>query len=148
VIRKIIEHALESLRSRVTPGRTADEVQAALEKLNRRRMRLTDAYEKEVLSLRDFETRLKAIEQEESLVRSWLVATEQPDVASMARQIARGALAFRRIKDHAAQKTAIDQLFSKVVFRGNKIISFTIRPQFAVADSTPLLCAPPNAHNR
>ena len=145
MIRKIIEHALESTRSRLGAGKTPEEMQAMLEKMGRRRMRLIDAYEKELLSLEEFERRLDAVQREENTVRSWLGAESgkpEADVDKLARRISRGALAFKRIKDPADQKRAIDQLFSRITFRGNKIISFSLRPQFAHADTPPLECQP------
>ena len=58
----------------------------------------------------------------------------QSEFASTVRRIAKGALAFRRIKDPVAQKRVIQDLFSEVVYDGTKIISVKFRPQFAPAE--------------
>ena len=145
MIRKIIEHAVESTRLRIGAGKTTEEIQAMLEKMGRRRTRLIEAYEKELLSLEEFERRLDAVRREENTVRSWLGAESgkhEPDVGELARRISRGAAAFKRIKDPVEQKRAIDQLFSRIVFRGNKVVSFSLRPQFARGDTAPLECKP------
>ena len=58
----------------------------------------------------------------------------ETEFAATVRRIARGKLAFRRIKDPVAQKRIIQDLFSEVIYDGTKITSIKFRPQFAVAD--------------
>ena len=144
-VQRIIEHALEAVRDRTGAGHSSEEVEATLQKLKRRQMRLTEAFEKELIPMEAFESRMNVVRQEESAVRSWLAKATQPrktELTRFARMIARGALAFGRIKEPTMQKRAVDQIFSKLVFRGNKIVSFSLRPQFASSHVTSLVCAP------
>lgn len=133
VIRRLIEHVLESRRLSIGAGHSADEIEATLGRLDRRRERLLDGFEAGHVTLIDLEKRLAKIEAQKSAAEALLVQSQRPDdrdIARTAKLIARGALAFRRISDVSAQKIIANQLLSKVMFRGDKIVSFSLRPQF------------------
>jgi hypothetical protein len=133
MIRRLIEQVFESRRLSVGAGQSADEINATLAKLEKRRERVLDGYEIGHIPLVDLEKRLAKIEAQKSATEALLLQTRCPDdreVVAIAKRVARGALAFRRIADVGAQKIIANQLLSKVTFRGDKIVSFCLRPQF------------------
>ena len=130
-MREIIDHAIRSIKGRAKEP-TVENVEAARGKLRRRRALLIDAYEKELITPEELAKRTGLIKAEElSLAaRTGPLGPDEIDIQKLAMLIARGAMAFARIRNPAEQKKIVDQLYSTVDFKDGDIVGFTLRPQF------------------
>ena len=88
--------------------------------------------EKDLITAEEFAARGGQIKAEELLLaaRTGPLGPDEIDIEKLAMLIARGAMAFARIRNPAEQKKIIDQLYSTVDFKDGDIVGFTLRPQF------------------
>ena len=133
VLRRIVTHALQSHRERLSQIATVDDAAGKARDLETRLARLLRLYEISQLDEETYFARRDALRRDLTALSVALAQSSQVaavDVKRTARLIVRGAKRFAKIEDAATQKRAIAQLFSQVVFRDEAIVGFRLLPRF------------------
>jgi hypothetical protein len=97
------------------------------------KQRLLDAYENGLFSREELADRLNNLRSSQVALQSRQDRGSKPlmlDIPKLTAAIARGAVGFENVSDPARGKKIIHQLYSRVVFKGEQLVEFRLRPQF------------------
>lgn len=134
VVQNILTQTLS--RRQVISLPTTAPTPKGLADLEGRQKRLLDAYEHGQIDINELERRIRKIKQE--VIQAKTIQTAKPyggdvNIRDLSSCIVEGALAFSMIKDPEILKRSIQQLFSRLVFQDDKIVSFQLTPRFAAS---------------
>lgn len=131
-IHAIIEQAINCHQPETNVPSRTDDIKTELQTLVRRKQRLLDAYEDGSLSREELADRLNSLQSSKVALQSRQNQSQKPltlDIPKLAAAIARGAMGFTNVSDPATRKKMMDQLYSRVVFKEDRLVEFRLRPQ-------------------
>jgi DNA invertase Pin-like site-specific DNA recombinase len=138
VLKGIIKHSIQTQWADASAGvSNAHSAARSVAAIDRKLAKAYDAYEADVLSLSDYSAKKASLDLERErlvlLKKSMEARSESTNVPALVAHIARGAIAFSRIRSKADKQRVIQGLFQEIRFRDRNIQAFKLMPQFCDA---------------